>query len=56
MEADPLAGDVLPLKGSEWKDRFRRRVGPYRIIFTLNHKAMIVAISAILLRSEKTYR
>jgi mRNA-degrading endonuclease RelE of RelBE toxin-antitoxin system len=56
MEADPLAGDVLPLKGSEWKDRFRRRVGSYRIIFTLNHKAMIVAISAILLRSEKTYR
>ena len=56
MEADPMAGDVIPLKGPEWKDRFRKRVGPYRIIFTLNRKAMTVAISAILLRSEKTYR
>ena len=56
MVADPMAGDVIPLKGSEWKDRFRKRVGPYRIIFTLDHKAMTVAISAILIRSEKTYR
>jgi mRNA-degrading endonuclease RelE of RelBE toxin-antitoxin system len=56
MEADPLAGDVKPLKGPEWKDRFRKRVGAYRIIFSLDHKAATVAISAILIRSEKTYR
>jgi mRNA-degrading endonuclease RelE of RelBE toxin-antitoxin system len=56
MEADPMAGDAIPLKGSEWKDRFRKRVGPYRMIFTLDRKAMTVAISAILIRSEKTYR
>ncbi|MGB9406045.1 MAG: type II toxin-antitoxin system RelE/ParE family toxin [Terracidiphilus sp.] len=56
METDPLAGDVKPLKGPEWKDRYRKRVGPYRIIFTLDRKARIVAISAILIRSEKTYR
>jgi mRNA-degrading endonuclease RelE of RelBE toxin-antitoxin system len=56
MEADPMAGDVISLKGPEWKNRFRRRVGPYRIIFTLDRKAMTVAISAILIRSEKTYR
>ena len=56
MEVDPVAGDVIPLKGPEWKDRFRKRVGPYRIIFTLDRKAMTVAISAILIRSEKTYR
>ena len=56
MEIDPLAGDVKPLKGPEWKDRFRKRVGPYRIIFTLDRKAAIVAISAILIRFEKTYR
>jgi mRNA-degrading endonuclease RelE of RelBE toxin-antitoxin system len=30
--------------------------GPYRIIFTLDRKAATVAISAILIRSEKTYR
>ena len=51
-----MAGDVKPLKGPEWKDRFRKRVGPYRIIFTLDRKAATVAISAILIRSEKTYR
>ena len=56
METDPLAGDVKPLKGLEWKYRYRKRVGPYRIIFTLDRKARIVAISAILIRSEKTYR
>lgn len=56
MEADPMAGDVIPLKGSEWKGQFRKRVGAYRIIFTLHREEMTVAISAILIRSEKTYR
>ncbi len=56
MEADPLAGDVKPLKGPEWKGRYRKRAGSYRIIFTLDRKSMTIAISAILLRSEKTYR
>jgi mRNA-degrading endonuclease RelE of RelBE toxin-antitoxin system len=56
MEADPLTGDVKPLKGPEWKGRYRKRVGPYRIIFTMDRKAAAVAISVILIRSEKTYR
>jgi mRNA-degrading endonuclease RelE of RelBE toxin-antitoxin system len=56
METDPMAGDLIPLKGPEWKDCFRKRVGDYRIIFALNRKAMTVAISAILVHSEKTYR
>jgi mRNA-degrading endonuclease RelE of RelBE toxin-antitoxin system len=56
MELDPMSGDVIPLKGSEWKGRFRRRVGPYRIVFALDREALTVAISAILIRSEKTYR
>ena len=56
MESDPLAGDVIPLKGREWKGHYRKRVGPYRIIFTLDRPAMTVAVSAILIRSEKTYR
>lgn len=51
-----MAADVIPLKGTEWKGYYRKRVGPYRIIFTLNRKAMTVAISAILIRSEKLYR
>lgn len=56
MEADPMAGDVIPLKGNEWKGHFRKRVGVYRIIFNLDRVAMTVAVSAILIRSEKTYR
>jgi mRNA-degrading endonuclease RelE of RelBE toxin-antitoxin system len=56
MEADPLAGDVKPLKGSEWKGYYRKRVGSYRIIFMINTQTMTVEISAIIIRSEKTYR
>lgn len=56
MESDPMAGDVIPLKGNEWKDRYRKRVGSYRIIFALDRQARTVSISAILIRSEKTYR
>jgi mRNA-degrading endonuclease RelE of RelBE toxin-antitoxin system len=56
MESNPFASDIRPLKGPEWKGRFRKRVGDYRIIFTANHSTKLVGISAILLRSEKTYR
>ena len=56
MEENPLMGDVKALKGPEWKGRYRKRVGPYRIIFTVDHKMKAVAISAILIRSGKTYR
>ena len=56
MEHDPLAGDVKPLQGPDWKGRYRKRVGSYRIVFALDRKAMTVAISAILVRSEKTYK
>jgi mRNA-degrading endonuclease RelE of RelBE toxin-antitoxin system len=56
MEADPLAGDVKPLKGPEWKGRYRKRVGAYRIVFTIDRPEKSVAISHILKRAEKTYR
>jgi mRNA-degrading endonuclease RelE of RelBE toxin-antitoxin system len=56
MESDPFAGDVKPLSGPEWQGRFRKRVGRYRIVFTADRKIGKVAISAILIRSEKTYR
>ncbi len=56
MEADPLAGDVKPLQGAEWRGYYRKRIGPYRIIFTINRRTMSAAILRILIRSEKTYR
>jgi mRNA-degrading endonuclease RelE of RelBE toxin-antitoxin system len=56
MEADPFQGDVQPLKGKGWRGRYRKRVGRYRLIFIPFHEQQRVEISAILLRSEKTYR
>ena len=56
MEINPFAGDVKALSGREWKGRYRKRVGSYRIIFSVDHRAAAIAISTILIRSEKTYR
>lgn len=36
MQEDPLQGDVKPLQGKEWHGWYRKRVGRYRIIFTLD--------------------
>ena len=56
MIVDPFHGDVKPLKGKQWKGRYRKRVGRYRVIFIPFYVEQIVEASAILLRSEKTYR
>lgn len=56
MQEDPFAGDIKPLKGAGWEGRYRKRVGRYRIIFSVDHPKRSVAISAILIRSEQTYR
>ena len=56
LGASPFQGDVKPLKGREWKGVFRRRMGAYRILFTVNHKTRALLVLRILLRSEKTYR
>jgi mRNA-degrading endonuclease RelE of RelBE toxin-antitoxin system len=55
LEVDPFRGDVLPLKGREWRGRYRKRVGRYRIIFVPRIDSHIVEVSAILLRDERTY-
>ncbi len=56
MQADPFRGDVKPLKGKEWQGWYRKRVGRYRVIFTLDRAKRIVEIAAILVRDEGTYR
>ena len=56
MAEDPFRGDVKPLKGVEWQGHYRKRVGRWRIIFVPDASEHRVEISAILLRSEKTYR
>ena len=56
LEVNPRRGDVILLRGAQWKGRRRKRVGPYRIIFTVDDTTNTVAISAILIRSKRTYR
>ena len=55
MGGDPFHGDVKPLKG-KWKGRFRKRVGRYRIIFRVDMKARVVQVSAIVARTDTTYK
>lgn len=53
MQEDPLAGDVVKLKGT---DAFRRRVGDYRVIFTIDFDHAAVGIIDVLRRTTTTYR
>ena len=56
MKEDPLKGDVCLIKSGKFQGLMRKRVGQYRIIFSVDHSRHLVEISAILIRSEKTYR
>ena len=53
LRDDPLRGDVKPLKGREWKGVWRKRVGDYRLFFTVDRKRKTVTVAAIALR--RTY-
>ena len=46
MATDPFSGDVVKLEGEQL--RWRRRVGSYRIFFSVDSNSRIVAISAAL--------
>ena len=56
METNPLKGDIAPIKSGKFKGAMRKRVGQYRIIFSLEPSEKAVLIAAILARSEGTYR
>jgi mRNA interferase RelE/StbE len=56
LELDPFYGDVKQLYSEGAIKIFRRRIGNYRIIFSLDYEAHIIWVLHILLRSEKTYR
>ena len=53
---DSLWSNVKALQGREWKGRFRKRVGSYRIIFRKVSDRAVIEISAILIKSKDTYR
>lgn len=54
MQSSPFAGDLARLKGAGDR-RFRRRVGSWRIIFSLDPNSRTVVVGDILLRSSTTY-
>lgn len=56
MASDPFQGDVKALKGEEWHGVFRRRIGHYRLLFTVERSHQTVVVHQISLRSGKTYR
>jgi mRNA-degrading endonuclease RelE of RelBE toxin-antitoxin system len=56
LEEDPFRGLVKPLKGKEFKGRYRKVSGRYRIIFRPVHASRIVEVLLVLLRNEQTYR
>ncbi len=53
---DSQWSNVKALHGPAWKGRFRKKVGPYRIIFTEFPDVAAVVISAIFIRSKNTYK
>ena len=52
---DSQWSNVKALQGAQWKGRFRKKVGPYRIIFR-KFANSVAEISAILLKSKDTYQ
>jgi mRNA-degrading endonuclease RelE of RelBE toxin-antitoxin system len=56
MEEDPTQGEVRPIKSGKLKGALRKRVGPYRIIYSVDPAARRIGIAAILARDEATYR
>lgn len=50
MQNDPFAGDVRPIKGAQGV--FRRRVGDYRLSFTVNFELGEVAVLKVGHRSK----
>lgn len=56
LAEDPFRGLVKPLKGKEFKGRYRKVSGRYRIIFKPIYATHTVEVLLILLRNERTYR
>lgn len=48
--------NMKALQGSQWKGRYRKRVGNYRIILRKLPAFGVVEISALLIKSKDTYR
>ena len=56
MALNPAGGDVRRIKNGRFQGALRRRVGDYRIVFSLDSVERVVQVAAILPRAEKTCR
>jgi mRNA interferase RelE/StbE len=54
MERDPLSGDVVILK--DCPVGYRRRIGPYRILFDVDQVTRSIQVQEIERRTSTTYR
>jgi mRNA-degrading endonuclease RelE of RelBE toxin-antitoxin system len=54
MERDPLSGDVVVLK--DYPVGYRRRVGPYRVLFDVDRATRSVQVQDIERRTSTSYR
>jgi len=54
LSIDPYAGDIKALRGYEGKS-YRRRIGNWRIIYTVYVDEIVVEIEEIIRRSSTTY-
>jgi mRNA-degrading endonuclease RelE of RelBE toxin-antitoxin system len=54
MKGDPFQGDTAPLRG-EYQGAYRRRVGSWRILFTVKPDIEVVIIHDIRRRTSSTY-
>jgi len=56
LAEDPFRGLVKPLQGKEYKGRYRKVSGRYRIIFRPIHATHTVEVLVVVLRNEGTYQ
>jgi mRNA interferase RelE/StbE len=54
MARDPLSGDVVLLR--DYPVGYRRRVGPYRVLFDVDQATRSVQVQEIERRTSTTYR
>lgn len=53
FERDPWLGDIQKIKGGD--NEWRRRVGNYRIFYSINQKIKLIEIKEIERRASNTY-
>jgi mRNA-degrading endonuclease RelE of RelBE toxin-antitoxin system len=55
MLENPFSGDVRPIKGGEFRGAYRRQVGRFRILFSVDFVNRAIDVAEILARSESKY-